>query len=174
VIKFLRNQSLVATCVVAAAGWLIACAASPRQRPLNVGPIASGPDSIESVRRLLQGRWTLVSFQTFSAAGEATPQQAVGEMTYDEYGNLLVRGALTGVPSGELAAVLRYSGRAVIDAPNRRLVLQSLQGQGSEGLPAEAAADQWRYYEFDAGLLKLTVKDSAGRPTATVTWKKAQ
>ena len=49
-----------------------------------------------------------------------------------------------------------------------------MQGQGGEALPASVAADNVRYYEFDGDVLKLTTKDQAGRPTATITWKKAQ
>jgi hypothetical protein len=170
----LHNRALSALALLAAGGLVAACAASPRTRPLNTSPVNEGADSTQSVRRQLQGRWTLVSFETYPAPGQVSKQDAVGELTYDEYGNLVIRAALTGVPAGEQAKLLRYSGRAVVDAQNHRLVLQALEGQGGEALPAAVAAEQARYYEFDGDLLKLTVKDSNGRPTAMITWKKAQ
>ncbi len=170
----LRIRVLSAVALLAAAVLLAACAASPRTRPLNTSPVANDATSTQSVRRQLQGRWTLVSFETYAAAGQVSKQDAVGELTYDEYGNLVIRAALTNAAPGELAKALRYSGRAVVDAPNHRLVLQALEGQGGEALPAAVAADNVRYYEFDGGLLKLTTKDSDGRPTAMITWKKAQ
>ncbi len=171
----LRRQSLLATTVFVLTGWLMACAMSPRTRPLNIGPVETGPDTAEAVRRQLQGRWTLLSFETFPATGgPAIRHEAAGELTYDEYGNLVVRGALAGKEAGAPAAVLRYVGRAVIDVANHRLILQDLEGRGGEVLPASIAAEQVRYYEFEADLLKLSVKDGSGRPTALITWKKAQ
>ncbi len=172
--SYVRCRTVASLAVVAGTFLLVACAASPRTRPLAIGPANSGPESVEGVRRQLQGKWTLVSLETFSAAGETTALKATGEMLYDEYGNLVLRGALTDAAPGELGSVLRYSGRAVIDVPNRRLVLQDLKGQGADALPAVVTADLARYYEFDGGVLKLTVKDDSGRPKATVTWKKAQ
>ena len=67
-----------------------------------------------------------------------------------------------------------YTGRAVVDTQNRRLVLQDLQGRGGEAAPAEVATNNVRYYEFAGDELKLTTKDGSGRPTATITWKKSQ
>lgn len=170
----LHNRVLAALTVLVATAWLAACAFSPRTRPLNTGPVNDSADSTQGVRRQLQGTWRLLSFETYPAPGQVVKHEAVGELTYDQYGNLLIRAALTGVPAGEQAKLLRYSGRAVVDAQNHRLVLQALEGQGGEALPAAAAADQVRYYEFDGDVLKLTVKDNSGQPTALITWKKAQ
>ncbi len=171
----LRRNSLLTTSLGVLSVWLMACAASPRRRPLDLGPVKAGPDSIEAVRRQFQGRWTLLSFETFPATGgPAVRHEATGELTYDEYGNLVVRGALPGAEPGAPAALLRYVGRAVIDVANRRLILQDLEGRGGEVLPASIAAEQARYYEFEADVLKLSVKDGSGRRTAVITWKKAQ
>jgi hypothetical protein len=170
----LRHRVLAALGVLAAGALLAGCSFSPRTRPIDTGPVNSGPESTRSVRRQLQGKWTLVSLETYPAAGQVVKQEAVGELTYDDYGNLAIRAALTNVPAGEMASLLRYSGRAVIDTQNRRLVLQGLEGQGGEALPATVAANNVRYYEFDGDLLKLTTKDAEGRPTATITWKRAQ
>jgi hypothetical protein len=163
-----------AVSVLAVGALLIGCSFSPRTRPLDVGDIEKSPESTQGVRRQLEGTWKLVSFETYEAGGQAKPHQAAGELKYDQYGNLVIRAALTDVPAGEQASLLRYEGRAVIDAPNRKLVLQNMQGQGGEALPTAVAADNVRFYEFAGDLLKLTAKDSNGNPTATITWKKSQ
>ena len=48
-----RNGVLVAVAVVAVA--LSACAAKPRERPLPIGDVASGPNTVEAARKALQG-----------------------------------------------------------------------------------------------------------------------
>ncbi len=170
-----HRRSLLATYVVVLTVWLMACAASRRTRLLDIGPVKTGPDTAEAVRRQLQGRWMLLSLETFPATGgPAVRHEATGELTYDEYGNLVVRGALPGAEPGGPAALLRYVGRAVIDVANRRLILQDLEGGGGEVLPAGIEAERARYYQFEADLLKLSIKDGSGRPTAVITWKKAQ
>jgi hypothetical protein len=169
-----RHLIPAAAGVVVAVAMLAACSFSPRQRPLDVGPVNDAPESTQGVRKQLQGKWKLVSFETYPAAGQAVKHEAVGELTYDEYGNLVIRAALTDVPSGEQANLLRYEGRAVVDPPNRRLVLQAMEGSGGEALPTAVTANNVRFYEFSGDLLKLTTKDADGRPTATITWKKGQ
>ncbi len=169
-----RHRLFRAAGVLATTALLAGCAFSPRTRPLNTGPINDSADSTQGVRRQLEGTWRLLSFETYSPTGEAIKHEAAGELTYDAYGNLVIRAALTGGKPGELSNVLRYSGRAVVDPPNHRLVLQNMQGQGGEVLPNEIKADNVRYYEFDGDVLKLITKDSGGKPTATASWKKAQ
>jgi hypothetical protein len=169
----LRHRTAAAAAAIAASALLAACSFSPRTRPLDTGDINKSPESTQGVRRQLQGKWKLVSVETYEA-GKAVKREAAGELTYDEYGNLLIRAALTDVPAGEQASLLRYEGRAVIDAQNRRIVLQNMQGTGGEALPATVAQNNVRYYEFAGDLLKLTAKDSDGKPTATITWQKSQ
>ncbi len=169
----LRHRAVAAAAAIAAGAMLTACSFSPRTRPLDTGDINKSAESTQGVRRQLQGRWKLVSVETYEA-GKAVKHEAAGELTYDEYGNLVIRAALTDVPAGEQASLLRYEGRAVIDTQNRRLVLQDMKGTGSEALPASVAQNNVRYYEFEGNLLKLTAKDSGGKPTATITWQKGQ
>ncbi len=168
-----RPVAITVACIVV--GSLVAaCAASPRQRPIKMGPVDTGAGSLEGTRRQLQGRWTLLSFETYPSPGEVVQHKAAGELIYDEYGNLQIRGSLEGREAGTDSSVLRYSGRAVIDAANSRLVLQDLKGQGGEALPGGVTPDKVRYYEFVGDLLKIAVKDASGRPTASVTWKRAE
>ena len=38
-----------------------ACAAKPRERPIYLGDVGSGPGSLDHARQQLQGRWEFVS-----------------------------------------------------------------------------------------------------------------
>ena len=40
-----------------------ACAAAPRERPLPLGRVASGPGTVAEARKFLEGRWALESFE---------------------------------------------------------------------------------------------------------------
>ena len=42
--------------------FLPGCASAPRQRPVEGGPVDTGPMTLSSARRFLEGRWTLESF----------------------------------------------------------------------------------------------------------------
>ena len=76
--------------VVAVAPLLAACPSAPRVRPVKAGDVDTGPGSLESVRRQLQGTWELVGAVVFDASGKATPRKAEGRLTYDEYGKLTI------------------------------------------------------------------------------------
>jgi hypothetical protein len=155
-----------------------ACATSrPRQRPVEGGAVEGGAGSLAAVRKQLEGTWTLVSAEVVSAAGTRTPVKASAVLTYDDFGNLSLKGAYDDpAATAEQAAALNFTGRAVIDT--QRQVLRLLDVQQSDGefakLPAEMAARRERAYAFEGDLLKLTVKDSAGRVTAVLTWRRAR
>jgi hypothetical protein len=154
-----------------------ACATSrPRQRPVEGGPVAAGPGSLEGVRKQLEGTWNLVSAEVVTAAGSRTAVKASAVLTYDAFGNLSLKGAYEdpALPA-ELTAALNFKGRAVIDT--QKQVLQLLDMQQPEGqlsaLPPEMAARRQRAYAFSGDTLTLTVKDASGRVTAVNTWRKA-
>ncbi len=63
----------------------LACEAQSRQRPLDVGPVASGPGTIEYERRRLEGTWRLDRFEVLDSAGKPTVVRAQAILTYDEY-----------------------------------------------------------------------------------------
>ena len=68
------NRLLRLACAMLAIAISLACEAQPRQRPLDVGPVASGPGTIEFERRRLQGTWGLERFEVFDSAGKPTPR----------------------------------------------------------------------------------------------------
>jgi hypothetical protein len=141
-----------------------------------MGPVDTGPGSLESVRRQLEGTWELLSAEAVDPTGKATPRKAVGRLTYDAYGNLNISAKLedTGAAPTSVSGLLSYSGRAVIDPPKSRLVLMDVKSRlpSGEPLPAEVSADKVRYYALEGDVLSLTVKDSAGVTTAKTTWRK--
>ena len=142
----------VAVALVMASG----CAGSPeRGRPIPLGPVESGPNSLESVRRVFEGSWDLVSAETYGATGQPVVIKGKGRLTYDAYGNLNVdarfdEGQEQG--DGSIAKLLSYKGRAVIDVAASRLVLQDLQKRTESGAdaPKGMSAANVRYYRSTA------------------------
>lgn len=151
---------------------LAGCESAPRARPVKMGPVDTGPASVESVRRQLQGTWELVSLQIFTASGPVSPE-ASGRLEYDEFGNLSMRGSIPAAADVD-PSVLNLTGRAVIDPNTQTLRLQSISARTADEKRVDPKLDPQhvRYYEFADGLLKTTVKDATGKPTATATWKK--
>lgn len=159
--------------LVAAA--LAACAGSPRQRPVRMGPAGGG---LETVRRQFEGKWELVSLERLDASGKATPVDAAGQLTYDAFGNLSVQGEVRDASMrselGERPALLNVQGRAVIDTTRQELRILDLSSDRpvDEKMTATVSPDRVRTYQFEGDLLKLTIRDTAGTPTARTTWKR--
>jgi len=146
-----------------------------RVRPVEGGPVASGPGTLESVRKQLEGSWNLASAEVVSAAGQRSLLKASAVLTYDAFGNLSLKGAYED-PSAtaEQTAALNFTGRAVIDTQKQELRLLDLQQSDGQfaALPAEMAARRVRSYAFNGDVLTLTVKDSKGTVTAVNTWRR--
>ena len=164
----------VAVALVMASG----CAGSPeRGRPIPLGPVESGPNSLESVRRQFEGQWDLVSAESYSPTGQAVAIKGKGRLTYDAYGNLTVDGRFDEGQEqrdGSIARLLSYKGRAVIDVVASRLVLQDMEKRVESGAdaPEGMSTANVRYYAFEGDLLTLTIKDASGRTTAKTTWRR--
>jgi hypothetical protein len=152
-------------------GW--GCAKQGRERPINMGPVDTGPGSVESVRRQLEGTWDLVQLTTYPTAGQPITHGARAVLTYDAYGNLTIDGHLAqaGDTVGAGGPLLSFKGRAVLDSDRHQLRLMDPKGP-QEALPAEVSPDLVRRYEFEGDLLKLSTVDASGQPTASATWKK--
>ena len=148
---------------------LVACHPAPRHAPAKMGPVDTGPGSLEFVRRQLMGTWDLVKFETMSAQGQATEVKASGMLTYDEFGNLTMYGKAE-APTGPLA--LDINGRAVIDVTKHQLKILSVTGNTQVTEMQEVSLDRVRTYSFDGPLLRLATMDAAGHVSATSVWKK--
>ena len=164
---------------VAIAGVMASgCAGSPeRARPIPLGPVAQGPNSLESVRRQFEGQWDLVSAETYAASGQPHVIKAKGRLTYDAYANLTLDARFDESQEqmdGSVKSLLSYKGRAVIDVVKSRLVLQDLEKRSASGAdaPEGMEAANARYYAFEGDLLTLTMKDAAGKTTGKTVWRR--
>jgi hypothetical protein len=160
--------------VVIAALVATACAAAPRTRPVKGADVDTGPGSLESVRRQLEGRWELVSLETVPPGGGArVPVAATGTLTYDAFGNLTIDAHTTdrGAPvAARESTLLAFKGRASIDADKRELKLLDLTGNVD---PNEVLSpERRRRFELDAQTLRLSSFDADGRVTAIATWRR--
>jgi hypothetical protein len=164
----------VTVALMAASG----CAGSKeRARPIPLGPVASGPNSLESVRRQFEGQWDLVSAESYGATGQPSVIKGKGRLSYDAYGNLTVDARFDEGQEqmdGSIKKLLSYKGRAVIDVVKSRLVLQDMEKRVESGAdaPDSMAVENARYYAFEGDLLTLTIKDAAGKTTAKTTWRR--
>jgi hypothetical protein len=152
---------------------LTGCQAAPRVRPVKMGPVDTGINSVESVRRQLEGTWDLVSLVVYSG-GQPQTAQAQGKLTYDKYGNMAITGTITTGPHLE-PSELNLSGRVTIDPDKKTLVFGGITSDNADSRRVDPKLDpsHVRYYEFENDLLKTTTKDASGATTATITWKKA-
>jgi hypothetical protein len=166
-----RLALVVPCCAVLAAA--LACAAAPRQRPVKMGDVDTGAGSVESARRQLQGTWDLEQFETVDASGARTPHKAAAVLRYDEYGNLAIEGQLAEPTAAATAAspLIAYKGRAVID-PSRRQLRVVVEEGDATSLPAGVSTTLVREYTIDGDRMTLVMIDTAGRPTASTTWKR--
>src|SRR5678815_3663745 len=89
-----------------AAGLILAaisaCAPGPTGRPYRTSPAATGPNTMEFVRKQLEGTWTLVSLVVHNASGARATPEATGTLTWDAFGNLKIEYRLS---DGGLKAV---------------------------------------------------------------------
>lgn len=174
----LLRASIPVLGVVVLAVASIGCPGANRVRPVKMGDVNTGPGSLESVRRQLEGTWELLSADAIDPKGVASPRKATGTLTYDAFGNVGIAAKLadTEQPASSVSGLLAFTGRAVIDTPKSRLVLQDVEKRlpSGEALPAEVSADKVRYYSFEGDTLTLTVKDAQGVTTARTTWRKVR
>src|SRR4051794_32826035 len=137
------------------------CESAPRSRAVKMGPVDTGLGSVEAVRRQLMGSWELVSLDIFSPSGEKTAAQASGRLTYDEFGNLSIKGTVTGSTQIDPSA-LNLSGRVAIDPDLHTLRITSVTAASTDAKRVDPRLDaaNVRYYAFDNDLLTTTIKNA--------------
>lgn len=152
-----------------------ACTSAPRVRPVKMGDVDTGGSSVEAVRRQLMGSWELTSLVIYSPTGEKTPAQASGTLKYDEYGNLAMRGTVTGTSTLD-PSMLNLTGRVAIDPAAKTIKFTAVESATADDRRVDPTLDakNTRYYEFTNDLLLTTVKAADGRTTATAMWKRIQ
>ena len=99
----------------------------------------------------------------------------VGRLSYDAFGNMAGLGMPRDLPERNQAAEERvtggfgYWGKVSFDLENS-LVIHHVEG--SPMVPEWVDGDNIRHFEFTDGLLKLSLKNSSGRTTGTLSWRK--
>lgn len=163
--------------VLAIAAVVAGCQASPRQRPVELGPVDTGPGSLEAERKRFEGRWGLERFEVIDK-GQARPVKAQAVLTMDAYGNIDVKGELQeplpGQAATEVQRLLQYTGRIAIDQRTQTFRLRAPEGEIDPALKARINPDEVRKYEFiGADELRISFVDSSGAPTASTLFRKA-
>jgi hypothetical protein len=140
-----------------------------------MGPVDAGAGSVEAARRQLMGTWQLVELAVLSPSGEKTPVQATGRLTYDDHGNIAMRGTITGSAQVDPSA-LNFSGRVAIDPDAHTIKLTAVDATPRDNTRVDPKLDasKTRYYTFEGDLLKTTLKDAGGVTTAMATWKRSE
>jgi len=157
-----------------------ACKSAPSQKPFGGGDVNTGPGSVEFVRRQLMGTWRLQQFETADASGQLHPVRADATLTYDQFGNMKVDGALLEPLPGQppppqnLQAVLRYTGRIAIDTDKHELRLLGQEGQADPSLQSSVGPQLARRYEINNDKLTLTFVDPQGKTTAKAFFQRAK
>jgi hypothetical protein len=158
---------------------LSACAtASPRQRPLDAGPVETGAGSLQATRRQLEGTWTLTRFEVTNPGGQLTPVRASAKLTYDGFGNLSIVGRLEEPMPGQATITdqpaLAYTGKAVIDTVRQEMVLTgtTTNVETSPDILEKIGLESRRKYALSDGTLTISIVDAGGGVTARATFRK--
>jgi hypothetical protein len=175
--RFMCQTQLVVV-LAAAVGSGCAVASAPRQRPIELGPVDTGPGTLVSVRKQLEGSWDLIALEVRDASGAMAPAKATGVLTYDAYGNMQVRGRLNeSLPDAAAplaSAMIEYSGQIVIDPQKSefRMTEQQPTAPLDPALKSVLRLSRVRRYELSADVLKIHVLDEGNAVVATTTFRK--
>jgi hypothetical protein len=170
---------------------LAGCAKGSGQRPIKTAPITSGAGTMETERKRLEGRWTLVSLTVTPENGSPSTVDATGVMTFDDFGNLQIeyrmsdagRRTLEGLGIRVPGPVLSTTGSVAIDPGNKQITYIGSEDQKRAlGFDPDLAArranpftlERVRHYDFAAdGSLTLATRHEGGSAAAEAHWKRA-
>ena len=157
---------------------MAACSAAPRQRPVEMGPVASGPGTLSAARQYLEGRWALESFELRQPGKPPILLTGSGTLAYDGSGNLtmeiradeksgdLLRAAGVDIRDGMIST----QGRTAIDLQNKTLTY--VLDKQKPLIRGPLGMERPRHWVVDGDVLTLTTKDDAGEPVSIGRWKK--
>lgn len=132
-------------------------------------------ESVEEIRQKFVGDWELISFVRFPDGDDEIEMDYIGRLRYDEAGYMMGLGMPSDLPlqaegtTERVTGGFAYWGKVSIE-PDAGRVIHHVEG--SPGAAQWVGQDNVRYYEFEGDLLKLSLKNSAGRITATLTWRR--
>jgi hypothetical protein len=173
------HKRVVIMLALAAAG----CAGAPRTAPIKGGPVTTGPGTVESARKYLEGRWSLMSFEVFPPGQKSVLLKGNGTLNYDAFGNLDMQIRVEDrTTSEELAragipitnGVISTTGRAAIDL-NARTLTYFLEGQNPlvvKGPAGPLALSRPRHWVVEGNTLTLTTRHDDGQPASVARWQK--
>ncbi len=136
---------------------------------------SSAADSLQEVTQKFQGNFELVSYFQFPVQGEPIDMNYIGRLGYDAFGNMAGLGmprdltAQNDASDERITGGFAYWGKVSFDVQNS-IVIHHVEG--SPMVPEWVGGDNVRHFEFSDGLLRLSLKNSSGRITATLAWRK--
>ena len=156
----------------------IGCAAAPRQRAREGGPVDTGVGSLTEARQYLEGRWTLVSFEVHPPGESPIRLSGAGTLVYDQFGNLQMELRPDGPAVAQLEragvttrhGIISTSGRVVVDVAGRTLTYVLERQPAGTGGPL--SMERPRYWQVEGDVLTLTTRDAAGQPLSVGRWRK--
>ena len=159
---------------------LAGCAAAPRQRPREGGPVDTGAGTLTAARNFLEGRWALESFQVFPAGKPPVTVKGQGTVNYDAYSNLTmdVRADAESVEALKAAGIevvnngFSTTGRAVVDMRLKTLTYVLSKDGSIARQTGPLDLNLPRYWEVAADKLTLTTKDANGKPLFVSVWQR--
>lgn len=133
------------------------------------------PEAAE-IRDRFTGHYELVSYVTFREGGEVVDMEYLGRIMYDGEGNMSAIGMPKNLPerarnaTENVRAGFAYWASVSFEL-DRGVVIHHVEGSPTRG--SWPGVDNVRFFEFtDDGLLKLSLKNEAGRTTGTLTWRR--
>ncbi len=132
-------------------------------------------ETLQEIKQQFQGDFELVSYFQFPEKGDPIDMNYVGRLSYDKFDNMAGLGMPRDLPERNQGSEERvtggfaYWGKVSFDLANS-LVIHHVEG--APMVPEWVGGDNVRHFEFSDGLLKLSLKNDAGRTTATLSWRK--
>ena len=84
----MRTYHAIAEATIATLFTLLVAGCGGERRPIEMGPVDTGPGTLASARQFLEGRWHLESFEIHSPGKPPLVLKGTGTLTYDAMSNL--------------------------------------------------------------------------------------
>lgn len=156
-----------AVAIVATAICLSCGGGGGRARPAVSAP----PPDTGTTASPFEGEWRLTGMQL----GDGSTRRVSGFLRFDRFGTMTVHAELAAdEPTARPPRTVVADFTTKASPADGRFDFAGLSmGVGTERLIEDAVAmEEWRHYEIDGRTLRLSVRDRAGRPAATLVFEK--